>query len=396
MPDNNRLNRLELRASLSLALLFFLRMLGLFMLLPVLTLYVTKLDHVTPTRIGLAIGIYALTQAAFQIPMGRLSDKFGRKPIIVSGLLVFVAGSILAALTQNIFFIIAGRALQGCGAISSAALALAADLTRETQRTKTMAIIGVCIGLAFSAAFVVGPLIDGHVGLDGLFWTSAGLGLAGIAVVVGLVPNVPTKTAGEKTNRQPNNGWSKPSTSVIGGFFLHGTLAASFVAIPLHLLHEMNLPSQTHYTVYLPVILVSLVLVAPLVMLSTRTKRQRVFILATIAALVAGLLLLALGDGSLWATYLGLGVFFLGFNYLEAALPSQVSKDADEDKRGQIMGSYATLQFLGTFCGAFLGGIMLEHLGVNFVLIGAAILAFIWLVIAFSSAGEHSKSAPGV
>ena len=270
MTANNRLNRQELRAALSLALLFFFRMLGLFMLLPVLILYVTKLDHVTPTRIGLAIGIYALTQAAFQIPMGHLSDKFGRKPVIVFGLLVFVAGSVLAALTQNIFFIIAGRALQGCGAISSAVLALAADLTREAQRTKTMAIIGVCIGLAFSAAFVVGPLIDGYLGLNGLFWTAAGLGLAGIVVVLVLVPDAPAKPAAEKTNAQPNGAWVKPTTSVLGGFFLHGTLAASFVAIPLHLLHEMNLPSQTHYTIYLPVVLISLILVAPLVMLSTR------------------------------------------------------------------------------------------------------------------------------
>lgn len=390
MTVNNRLSRLEIRAALSLALLFFLRMLGLFMLLPVLALYVTELAGATPTRIGLAIGIYALTQAAFQIPMGMLSDKFGRKPIIALGLLIFCGGSVLAALTNNVLFVIFGRALQGCGAISSAALALASDLTADSQRTKIMAIIGVSIGLAFSVAFVIGPVLDGLVGLSGLFWASATLGILGIAVLLFMVPAEPAKnrpsvplTAEQSSNAKIQILFNR---TVVGGFFLHAVLAASFVAIPLILLNQLGLGSEAHYRIYLPVILISLVLVAPLVMLSNRNNRQQAFILATTVALAIGLALIALASANHALIYVGMTVFFLGFNYLEAALPSQASKEAASHRRGQVMGSYATLQFLGTFFGAFIGGLVLEHAGVTAVISMAGLLSIAWFSIQLASA----------
>ena len=383
MSTNNRFNRHERRAALALALLFFLRMLGLFMLLPVLSLYVDKLDHSTPFLIGLALGIYALTQAIFQIPMGHLSDRVGRKPVIAAGLVIFVIGSGLAAITQNIFFIIIGRALQGCGAISSAALAMAADLSRDSQRTKVMALIGVSIGLAFSAAFVLGPLIDGRLGLSGLFTVVGGLGLAAIIILFALVPD-PTNAAyaqqeSEIADSAPTHQTKALGISIFGGFFLHAILAASFVVVPLHLASALALPSSLHYQVYLPVILASLVVVGPMVMFSNRHGRQKMFITATISALIAGLAALLLLPASLTASYVGLGIFFIGFNYLEAALPSQVSREAHLGKRGKTMGNYASLQFLGTFLGASLGGFVLGQFGHDAVLVTAIVLAILWL-----------------
>lgn len=394
--SDSRFTRAEFQSAISLALLFFLRMLGLFMLLPVLALYVTELEGGTPTRIGLAIGVYALTQTVFQIPMGYLSDKYGRKPIIALGLLIFVIGSVLAALTNNVLFVIAGRALQGCGAISGATLALVADLTREEHRTKSMAIIGMSIGLAFSSAFVLGPLLNGYIGLAGLFWASASLGLAAIVALVVLVP---TPNAVEPSDIEPpeTREMVRPSASIWGGFFLHGTLAAGFVGIPLHLTQTLNLPESSHYVIYLPVILMSLLMVAPLIMWSKQSSKQNHLVLVTIGALPIGLFLLALNANALespaqWLTYLGLVVFFLGFNYLEVALPSQISRTSSPAKRGQTMGRYATLQFLGIFFGALAGGFLLEHLGLTSVLLGAASLAIIWLLIVFQK--RHLQTSP--
>ncbi|MGR8949951.1 MAG: MFS transporter [Gammaproteobacteria bacterium] len=391
MSDLNRFNPLERRAAFALALLFFLRMLGLFMLLPVLALYVDKLTHATPSRIGMAIGIYALTQAIFQIPMGRLSDRFGRKPIIAVGLLIFVMGSILAAATHNIIFVIAGRALQGCGAISSAAMALAADLSRESQRTKVMAFIGISIGLAFSTAFVLGPVIDGIFGLSGLFWFVAGLGILGLVVLLTFVPNradlaPDNDQAGETANVRAQSISRFLSINLLGGFFLHAILAISFVAVPLHLSAAMGLPSNLHYEIYLPVILVSLVAVGPMVMLSNRSGRQIMFIKITIGALITGMGMLYLLDASREATYAALAIFFIGFNYLEVALPSQVSKDAKSGERGQTMGGYATLQFLGTFLGALIGGLTLEKFGTGPVLLCAALVGCAWLLLTLAMA----------
>ena len=397
MTNPNRFNALERRAAFALALLFFSRMLGLFMLLPVLALYVDKLDYATPSRIGMAIGIYALTQALFQIPMGRVSDRLGRKPVIAFGLVIFTLGSVLAALTDNIFFIIAGRALQGCGAISSAAMALAADLSRESQRTKVMAVIGVSIGVAFSSAFVLGPVIDSAWGLNGLFWSVAGLGLLGLAVLTALVPDrVATTASGE-----PAMEVSEPhspllagmlSINLLGGFFLHAILAIGFVAVPLHLTITLGLPSKLHYQIYLPVILLSLLAVGPLVMLSHRNDYQRIMIPLSIGAVALGMGLLFGLRTSSAATYASLAIFFIGFNYLEVALPSQISKQAAAPERGQAMGGYATLQFLGTFVGAFLGGQILERFGIAPVLLAAAALGSIWLILAM---GAKSRLKPG-
>ena len=385
MPENNRFNSVERRAALSLGILFFLRMLGLFMLLPVLSLYVHELEYATPFWIGLALGIYALTQAIFQIPMGHLSDRLGRKPVIALGLLIFIAGSVLAAVTENVFFVIAGRALQGCGAISSAALAMAADLSRETQRTKLMAVIGISIGLAFSSAFVLGPVIDGQLGLRGVFGVVAGLGVIAVLILFSVVPTPQKEPSSDEQSHQDSGEHppvSRPiGAFVLGGFFLHAILAISFVVIPLYLATELALPSSQHYRIYLPVILISLLMVGPMVMLSTRGDRQTLFIRLAISALALGLVLFAVFPPSGVLVYVGLAVFFIGFNYLEAALPSQVSKESRPEKRGRTMGSYATLQFIGTFLGALLGGILLERYGYEQVILAAMGLACLWLVL---------------
>ncbi|MEM7468584.1 MAG: MFS transporter [Pseudomonadota bacterium] len=383
MVSNTQLSPTEWRAIFSLALLFFLRMLGLFMLLPVLSLYVSELTHATPTRIGLAIGIYALTQAIFQIPLGKLSDRFGRKPVIAGALAIFTIGSLVAALTNNVFFVILGRALQGAGALSSAALALAADLSRDHQRTKFMAGIGIAVALAFSIAFVAGPLIDGLVGLQGIFIFVACLGLFGILVLFTLVP---TPRGNSETSKRPTNSRLEPQSPLrylllhAGGFFLHAILAITFVAVPLHLANELQLDSGLHFKIYLPVILLSLFFVGPMIMLSNRHRNESTMRLVAIAALSLGLGLLYFTGATMTTTGLALTIFFVGFNFLEAALPSQLSKETSVDTRGAAMGRYASLQFLGTFCGALLGGATLGYLGIEAVLGVAALLACSWFV----------------
>ena len=358
---------------------------GLFMVLPVLALYVDQLTGATPLLIGLALGIYGLTQAALQIPMGYWSDRIGRKRVIAFGLVIFAAGGAIAASTGHIVTVLIGRAVQGAGAISGTALALAADVTRTSQRTKVMAIIGVCIGGAFSVAFIVGPVLDNWVGLSGLFWISAALGLAALPVLFFLVPDPPPITPdsdGETNEESLLQLVRSPGLRLLytGVFCLHGILAASFVSIPVLLSGQLGIPSDQHYTVYIPVIVMSLLFTVPLFALSGRMDRAAFFFRFSVGCIGLAEILLWHGGGSRLLTTAALVIFFVGFNFLEASLPSMISMAIAAQRKGAALGTYSTAQFIGMFIGGITGGAVASILGSTGVFVVNAGLAGVWLI----------------
>ena len=388
VPNSLAFTPQERHATFALAGVFFLRMLGLFMLVPVLALYANQLAGATPFMVGLTLGIYGLTQACLQIPFGTLSDRIGRRPVIAMGLVIFTLGSAIAAFAHHILPILLGRAVQGAGAVSGATLALAADLTRESQRTKVMAIIGVSIGVAFSVAFVLGPLIDSAVGLKGLFIASGLAGALALPVLFLLVPVPPTQA-----RRITPISWAAvaaPELRILyfGVLALHLVLAASFVAIPVDLREGLGLPSARHHTVYLPVLLMSILLVAPLIRLSMKPRW-----LMTISRLAIGLL--GVAELLIWltwhhrfGTYVALTVFFTAFNFLESSLPSLISRVAPPAYKGTALGAYATFQFLGMFIGGTFGGLVAGHMGFSFVPCLCAGLCLAWLAGALRAPGD--------
>jgi len=389
--------RSELRAAGAIASIFFLRMLGLFMLLPVLALYANHLEGANELLIGIALGVYGLTQASLQIPMGRWSDRWGRKPVIAAGLLVFSAGGALAAATSHVLFVIAGRALQGAGAISGASLALAADLTRAEQRTKVMAIIGITIGMSFSVAFVLGPVINAWLGLSGLFWVAGALGLAAQPILWFAVPECPR---GAEPLAVPGGASAHTRTSrelralQVGVFCLHGILAASFVAIPLELSVGAGIGSEAHYEIYIPVLLASMVFVAPMIMVSHRPRIDVLLYRGAIACIVIGELGLLVAPARPVAIGIALTAFFVGFNFLEASLPSMASRLAPESRRGAALGTYSTAQFIGIFAGGLCGGAISGSLGYSAVFVVMAVVAAAWLLHTFIvGAGSRQSRA---
>jgi MFS family permease len=379
-----RLSATELRAGASLATIFFLRMSGLFMITPVFVLYAEHVRGATPSLVGIAIGIYGLTQALFQIPFGMISDRIGRKKVIGAGLIIFVAGSVMAALGQDIYWVTLGRALQGVGAVGSATLALAADLTREEHRTKVMAIIGITIGLAFPIAFVAGPAISAHFGTPSVFWLAALLGLAAIAVLLLWVPNPVRSTFHRECEVNPAQFRDILLESNLlrldfGVLALHMIMTATFVVMPLALRDAAGLELARHWHVYLPVLALSVVAIAPMLRLSSGSaNRARVVFSASVFALCAAELGLRYGHTQLPALGVSLFVFFTAFNFLEASLPTLISRVAPADRRGTAMGVYSTSQFLGIFMGGAAGGWLLGHYGMEAVFVFAAAVAAIW------------------
>jgi MFS family permease len=379
-----RLSATELRAGASLATIFFLRMSGLFMITPVFVLYAEHLRGATPSLVGIAIGIYGLTQALFQIPFGMISDRIGRKKVIGAGLIIFVAGSVMAALGQDIYWVTLGRALQGVGAVGSATLALAADLTREEHRTKVMAIIGITIGLAFPIAFVAGPAISAHFGTPSVFWLAALLGLAAIAVLLLWVPSPVRSTFHRECEVNPAQFRDILLESNLlrldfGVLALHMIMTATFVVMPLALRDAAGLELARHWHVYLPVLALSVVAMAPMLRLSSGSAhRTRVVFSASVFALCAAELGLRYGHAQLPALGVSLFVFFTAFNFLEASLPTLISRVAPADRRGTAMGVYSTSQFLGIFMGGAAGGWLLGHYGMEAVFVFAAAVAAIW------------------
>ncbi|MFV0276081.1 MAG: MFS transporter [Parahaliea sp.] len=393
------MNALERRAVSALALLYSFRMLGLFMVLPLLAVYAIDLRGATPALIGLALGIYGLSQALLQIPLGWLSDRIGRRPVIVGGLLLFALGSLVAATADSLAGLIVGRALQGTGAIAGTLMALVADLTREEQRTKAMAIVGASIGLAFTLALVVGPLVAAWGGLSAVFYFTVGLALLGMVIVLAVVPAAAAIPRGEEAGLRGNLVWRSLREPELlrlnaGVFVLHFLLTACFQVIPGLLESVLGMVRDSHWQVYLAVVLASLVGVVPLMGRAERGGRPRQSFALAVGMLLLALLLLAnpLGHILLW---LGLWLFFIGFNYLEATLPSAVSKAVFAGGRGTALGIYSTCQFLGAFSGGALGGLLLQAAGSVGLLALCMALVLAWLVLALPRLQGATAAATG-
>ena len=383
----------ELRAAASLAAVFCVRMLGLFMVYPVFAVFARHLAGATPYKIGIALGIYGLSQGVLQVPFGTLSDRIGRKTMIVIGLAVFGIGSAVAARADTIDGMIVGRLLQGAGAIGSVVLALVADLTAERNRTKAMALVGMSIGFSFLVAIVTGPVLAGWVGVAGIFWLMAALALAGIAITLLIVPRPP---------RLPARGEAQPLAALIGAslrsrellrldfgiFALHAMLTASFLVVPGLLRATLAVSDRGQWQVYLPVLLVSVAVMVPAIIVAERYRRMKTLLVGAVAALAASQLMLAAGGSNPYVLLAGLVVFFSGFNVMEASLPSLVTKAAPAGSTGTATGIYSSSQFLGIFAGGAIGGWVHQAAGTPAVFFFAGAVAVVWVLVTATMGGR--------
>jgi len=384
----------EIRAGASLAGVFGLRMLGLFIILPVFSLHAPTLAGGDDLLlVGIALGAYGLSQAILQIPFGMASDRFGRKPVIVAGLLIFAAGSFLAAASTDIWTTIAGRLLQGAGAISSVVVALAADLTREQHRAKTMGMIGASIGLVFAVSLVAAPMLYAWIGMGGLFVFTGVSSLAAIWAVYALVPAAPALPRAAPGE----HGIARALTPELlrldlGIFVLHFVQMAMFVVVPLQIV-AAGLPVSAHWKLYLPVVLASFAIMVPPIMHADRRNSVKPVMLASIALLAMVQLAMGLLPPGIAVLAIGLLVFFVAFNILEALIPSQVSRIAPVPVRGAAIGVYNTTQTLGLFFGGLGGGWLAKQWGASAVFAACGVLVLAWLAIA---AGMRTLQAPAV
>ncbi|HEY7774698.1 MAG TPA: MFS transporter, partial [Marinagarivorans sp.] len=372
--------------------------LGLFMVFPVMMLYGRDYIDQTPFLLGAALGIYGLTQAVFQIPLGLLSDVWGRKPVIFIGLIIFALGSAVAAMADSVWGLMIGRALQGAGAIASAVLALVGDLTSEQNRTRAMAVIGASIGLSFAVAMFLGPMLAAAGGLSAIFWVASALAGIGIVILLRAVPNPPAHSLRGAEGlavpalfgRALKNGHLLRLNFAI--FILHFVLTATFVAAPL-VLESAGKPIDSHWHYYLPVMLLAFIAMVPLIFVAERKRKVKGVLLFAIVILAVSLFGLALGRGFGWQWLLGIFFFFTAFNLLEATLPSWLSKQAPAGSKGTAMGVYSTCQFLGASVGGFAGGYLVQNFGVAEVFWAAGICCVVWLVVAvFMKAPPYLKS----
>lgn len=383
------MNSLERRSVAALASVYAMRMLGLFMVMPVFVLLGSDLKGATPALIGLAIGAYGLSQALLQIPFGMLSDRVGRKRMIYIGLVLFAAGSLLAASTDSIYVVIAGRILQGAGAIASVLMALLSDLTREEERTKAMATVGISIGLSFSVSLVLGPLLGSAFGLSGIFYTTAALAVVAMVIVSRLVPTPHEHKSSADTH---------PARAMLGKvladgrlvrldfgiFALHLVLTAIFLVFPTLLQDELGLPSSSHWWFYLTVMVTSFFAMVPFIIIGEKKRSMKPVLCGAIALLAISTAAIGGISGSLTAAWAVLFFFFMAFNLLEASLPSLVSKESPAAAKGTAMGVYSTSQFFGAFLGGALGGLLLEQLGLQGVLWLMVVVLLLWLVVALT------------
>jgi MFS family permease len=384
---SDRMTPTELRAALSLSSIFGLRMLGMFVILPVFAIYAEGLpggDNLT--LVGIAIGVYGLTQGCLQVPFGWWSDRYGRKPVIYVGLAIFAAGSFVAALGVHIYVVILGRMLQGAGAISAAVMAMTADLTRDEHRAKAMAMIGSTIGATFALSLVLSPWLYRVIGVPGIFAMTGVLVLSAMAVVYAIVPDAP-----EQPRRADSRGGLAEFVAVMrdpqlarlyyGVFVLHAVLMALFIAVPLDL-RAAGLPVDHHWQVYLPVMAGSFVLMLPAILGARGPGRVKAAIVASVAGLLLVHLALPWASSSIWWMAVSLLAFFTPFNVLEAHLPTLVSRIAPAASRGVAIGAFASLQFFGTFFGAAAGGFIYGQWGTPGIVIFNALLLVIWLIAA--------------
>jgi len=377
----------ELRAALSLSSIFGLRMLGMFVILPVFAIYAEGLpggDNLT--LVGIAIGVYGLTQGCLQVPFGWWSDRYGRKPVIYVGLAIFAAGSFIAAIGVHIYIVILGRMLQGAGAISAAVMAMTADLTRDEHRGKAMAMIGSTIGATFALSLVLSPWLNRVIGVPGIFMMTGVLVISAMWVVYALVPDAP-----DRPRRADARGGLAEFAAVMrdpqlgrlyyGVFALHTVLMALFIAVPLDL-RAAGLPVDHHWQVYLPVMAGSFVLMLPAILGVRDPRRLKAAFVGSIAVLLAVQLVQPWASGSAWGIAAFLLAFFTAFNVLEAHLPTLVSRIAPAASRGVAIGAFASLQFFGTFFGAAAGGFLYGQWGTAGIVIFDAVLLVIWLMAA--------------
>lgn len=376
----------ERRASGSLAAIYALRMLGLFLVLPVFALEARHYPGGdNPLLVGLAMGAYGLTQAVLQVPMGIASDRLGRKPVILFGLLLFVLGSLLAAWAPSLPWLVAGRALQGAGAISAAVTALLADLTRDEVRTKSMALVGISIALMFALSLVLAPVLVPHIGLAGLFLMTAAMAATGMAVVVWVVPPEPVLHV-----QQARGGLRAVLTDPellrvdLGVFVLHAVQIAMWLSVPA-LLVEAGVASAEQWKVYLPAVLGSLLIMGGVLFRLERMGHFRAVYLGSIAliALVQLGFLFSLQGPSLWGVAALLTLYFVGFNTQEASQPSLASRLARPNQRGAALGVYNTLMSLGIFAGGALGGAIAALAGSAGIFVASAVLMGLWLLLAW-------------
>lgn len=403
------MNASEVKGVLVIALLYIFRMLGLFMVLPVLPLLGYELEDATTSLIGLALGAYGLSQALLQIPLGYLSDRYGRKLIIVVGFVIFVIGSITAAMSTSIHGVILGRLLQGSGAVASTLMALTSDITRVEYRSYAMAAIGISIGASFTLALIVGPAISAVYGLSGVFWVTALLGCIGIAIIVLLLPSPRVHTVNRETElaldmlKQVLRDASLRKINVCI-FMVHFHLMASFAAFPLVISRSQLVDDDSHGLFYLVILLLSLIPMRPLIKLADNSMRSVSVILLTIGFFVASYFLLASGLYRQQFTVVAFILFFLTINLLEIILPSLLSKIAAAGARGTAMGIYSSSQFLGAFAGGIVGGLLLELYDISGMFYLLAMLAGGWFLYArtikapanFSSRTFELADFPGV
>ncbi len=380
------MSRNEIRASTSLASIFALRMLGLFLILPVFSVHAKGLPGgESATLVGLALGIYGLTQSFGQIPFGIASDKYGRKRVIVIGLILFALGSFIAAAADDIVWVIVGRAVQGAGAISAAVTAFIADSTREEHRTKAMAMVGASIGVTFAGSLVLSPLLYQAIGMGGIFALTGILSVLAILVVLYIVPAAPALPPGRISIREVLAN-SELMRLNYGVFALHVTQMAMFVVMPSALIRFGHLPLGEHWKVYLPVVLASFLLMLPPIFIAERRGKSKQVFVAAIALLLAvqvGMWLVFAQTQLHWIWLVALLLaFFIAFNILEASQPSLVSRIAPPAAKGTALGVYNTLQALGLFCGGALGGWLTQHVSSASVFVLGAALTVGWLIIA--------------
>ena len=390
------MNALERRSTFALSSIFALRMLGLFMIIPVFSVAGQAYEGATPALIGLAVGVYGLTQAILQIPFSLIADRYSRKPLIVFGLLLFALGGAIAAMSDTIYGVIIGRAIAGGGAVSAVVMALLADVTREEQRSKAMAMMGMSIGLSFVIAFSLGPWLTSLVGISGLFWVTTIMGMLAISMLL-LVPKV---TRHHKNFQQGYFVQLKEVLKMkdlnrlhVSVFSLHLLLTAMFIYVPLQLINYAQIPLSSHGLIYLPLLVLSLFFAFPSIILAEKYRKMRGIFLTAIGGIILGLIFMIFGFESKYILLLGLGLFFIAFNVMEALLPSWLSKAAPIQSKATAMGVNASSQFLGAFFGGMIGGqlLLLNNTSMGWGILTA--IAVLWLLISFGLAQPRYLSS---